>query len=168
MSAIAMETRLKGKHVLFILLGFFGVIFAVNGYFAYSALSTLPGEERGATYEAGLRYNKTLAEERAQGALHWSHKSELRPGSPLTVTISDADGSPVAGLAIEGWLERPASDDSDRKLIFKEVDAGRYVAAAENPAAGAWVLNFTAKKVRPGSETAVYRARERLWIAQAH
>ncbi len=163
-----METRLTGKHVLFIFIVCFGIVFAVNGYFAYSAISTLPGEQRGATYEAGLRYNTTLAEQRAQDALHWSHKSQLLPGSRVAVTIADADGSPVSGLAIEGWLERPASEGADRKLTFKEVDAGRYEASDEAPGSGTWILAFTAQKFRPGASPAVYRAKERLWIAPAH
>jgi nitrogen fixation protein FixH len=162
-----METSLKGKHVLYILLGFFGIVFAVNGYFLYAALSTLPGEERGATYEAGLRYNKTLAEERSQEALHWSHKSELLPGSRVAVSIAAADGSPVAGLALEGRLERPASS-GDLALAFKEAGTGRYEAALASPSAGAWVLAFTAEKPRPGSEPAIYRVKERLWIGPAH
>ncbi len=162
-----METRLTGKHVLFILLGFFGIVFAVNGVFLYSAVSTLPGEQRGATYEAGLRYNSLLAQERAQEGLHWSHKAQVIKGSRLAVTVADADGAPVAGLAIEGWLERPATA-GDRKLTFKEVDTGRYEAAVAAADAGAWILAFTAQKPRPGVEPAVYRVKERLWIAAAH
>ncbi len=160
--------RLKGKHVLFTLLGFFGVVFAVNGYFAYSALSTLPGEERGATYEAGLRYNTTLADERRQEALHWSHKSKVLPGSRLSVAVADADGCPVGGLAIEGWLERPATEGADRKLSFTELDTGRYEAAAGTAEKGAWILAFTAQKPRLGGDPAVYRVKERLWIEPAH
>ncbi len=163
-----METRLTGKHVLFILLGFFGIVFAVNGVFAYLALSTLPGEQRGATYEAGRRYNTTLAEERAQADLHWTHKSRLQAGSTLTITITDASSTPVAGLSIEGWLERPATARSDSKLTFGEVEAGRYEAAAANPGAGAWILAFIAQKAGPGDNPAVYRAKERLWIEPAH
>jgi nitrogen fixation protein FixH len=163
-----MEPRLKGKHVLFMLLGFFGVIFAVNGYFAYSALSTLPGEERGATYEAGLHYNTTLAAQRAQEALRWSHKTEFLPASGISVSMADAEGAPVAGLSIEGWLERPASGEPDRKLAFTEVSAGRYEAAAAAPEAGAWILVFTAQKPHPGKDPAVYRAKERIWIKPAH
>jgi nitrogen fixation protein FixH len=163
-----METRLTGKHILFVLLGFFSIVFAVNSYFAYSALHTLPGEQRGATYEAGLHYNATLAEQRAQEALRWSHKSQLLSGSPLSIAIADANGSPVAGLAIEGWLERPASEGADRKLTFKEVGAGRYEASAEGIGAGSWVLAFTAQKPQSGASPAVYRSKERLWIAPAH
>ncbi len=163
-----METRLKGKHVLFILIGFFGIVFAVNGYFAYSALVTLPGEERGATYEAGLRYNATLAEQRSQDALHWSHKSQFLPGSRVSVAVAGADGSPVAGLSIEGWLDRPATEGTERKLTFKETDTGRYEAATGTAEAGAWILAFTARKPRLGSDPAVYRVKERLWIEPAH
>ena len=162
-----MEKPLTGRHVLIILLSAFGVVFAVNGYFAYSALHTLPGEQRGATYEAGLHYNATLAEQRAQDELHWSHKSEALLGSRLAVTFADASGAPVAGLAVEGWLERQATDRADRKLIFKEVDAGRYE-ASELPEAGAWILAFTARKAQTGTAPAVYRAKERLRIAPAH
>ena len=88
-----MENGLKGKHVLFILLGFFSIVFAVNGVFLYDAISTLPGEERGATYEAGLRYNATLAAERAQDSLRWSHKAEVLPdGSKLVITMKTDEG----------------------------------------------------------------------------
>ncbi len=124
-----MQKPLTGKHVLIILLTAFGIVFAVNGYFLYSAIHTHSGEQRGATYEAGLHYNATLAEQRAQDELHWSHKSEALPGSLFAVTVADATGSPVAGLSVEGWLERPAAKGTDRKMTFKEVDAGRYEAA---------------------------------------
>lgn len=167
MSTLAMQKPLTGKHVLFILLGCFGVVFAVNGYFAYSAIHSLPGEQRGATYEAGLHYNATLAEQRAQEELHWGHKAEIQPGSRLTVTFSDANGAPVVGLAIEGWLERPASEKADRKLTFKEVEAGRYEAADAAPEAGAWILSFMAQKPRAGTTPAIYRAKERLRIEPA-
>jgi nitrogen fixation protein FixH len=163
-----MEKTLTGKHVLIILLSVFGVVFAVNGFFAYSAIHTLSGEQRGASYEAGLHYNATLAEQRAQDELHWSHKSVALPSSRLAVTFADANGAPVAGLAVEGWLERPATQRADRKLTFKEIDAGRYEAADESPEGGAWILSFTAQKSSPGATPVIYRGKERLWIAPAH
>ncbi len=165
MKALTMDTQLKGKHILYTLLGFFGVIFAVNGYFLYSALVTLPGEERGATYEAGLHYNATLASERAQDALHWSHKSELLPGGRIAISISDAEGAPVAGLVVEGRLDRPASSKSGGNLIFRETGTGRYEAASSEASPGAWVFAFLAQKPRPGGDPAIYRAKERLWIS---
>jgi nitrogen fixation protein FixH len=159
-----MQKPLTGKHVLIILLSAFAVVFAVNGYFLYAAISTLPGEQRGATYQAGLHYNDTLADERAQAALHWSHKSQIMPDSRVSVSVTDASGAPVAGLAIEGWLERPSSDKGDHKLAFKEVEAGRYEALDQTPDGGNWMLTFKAEKAQAGGSPAIYRARERLWV----
>lgn len=164
MSVAAMETRLTGKHVLFILLGFFAVISAVNSVFIYKAISTGPGEEKGASYEAGLRYNATLAEQRAQAALGWRHESAVRQGSRLRVSIKSADGAAVAGLALAGYLGRPAEGGDDRALAFKEVDAGVYEADLKGAGAGKWVLAFSAEKARPGSDPAIYRVKERLWL----
>ena len=55
MSVTAMETRLTGKHILLILLGFFAVVGVVNAAFVYFAVSTGPGEEQGAGNDPPLR-----------------------------------------------------------------------------------------------------------------
>ncbi len=167
MSVLAMETRLTGKHILIILLGFFGVVAVVNAAFIYLAVSTGPGEEQGATYEAGLRYNSTLAEERTQDTLHWRHQTLLPQGSRMRVAITNGDGAPVPGLAVAGRLSRPASKEADRSLVFREVDAGVYEADLGTAGAGSWILTFAAEKARPGSEPATYRVKERLWLSPA-
>jgi nitrogen fixation protein FixH len=168
MSMTAMEPRLTGKHILLILLGFFAVIGAVNAAFIYFAVSSRPGEERGASYEVGLRYNNILSEERTQSALQWRHQTQIQKGERLRVAINTSAGAPVAGLAVTGNFGRPASDNADRSLAFKEVDAGVYEAALGQIAPGSWVMSFTAEKARPGSETATYQVKERLWLSPAH
>jgi nitrogen fixation protein FixH len=164
MSVAAMETRLTGKHVLIILLGFFALFSTVNAIFIYFAVQSRPGEEKGANYEAGLRYNATLAEQRAQKALQWRHESTMTKGSRLRVSIKNADGAAVAGLAISGYVGRPTENSDDRTLAFKEVDAGVYEADLKDAGAGKWVLAFSAEKARPGSNPAIYRVKERLWL----
>ena len=168
MSMTAMETRLTGKHILIILLSAFAVIGAVNAAFIYLALSTGPGEERGASYEVGLRYNNVLAEERTQDALQWRHQTQIHKGERLRVVIATSAGAPVAGLAVTGNFGRPASDNADRSLVFKEADAGVYETALGQIGPGSWVMAFTAEKARPGSETATYHVKERLWLSPAH
>jgi nitrogen fixation protein FixH len=168
MSVTEMETRLTGKHVLIILLGAFAVIIAVNAAFIYFALRTGPGEEQGASYEAGLRYNTILAEERTQNALQWHHKSQLVQNSRLRVAMTDNAGAPVPGLAVTGNFSRPAAGKADRSLAFKEVDAGLYEATLGQIEPGSWVLSFSAEKARPGGEPATYRVKERLWLSPAH
>ncbi|MBT3071765.1 FixH family protein [Rhodomicrobium sp. Az07] len=154
---------LTGKHVLLILLGFFGLMSSVNAVFVYMAISTKPGEATGASYEAGLRYNQTLAEAKAQAALGWHHKVELR-GERLRVSMTDAGGEPVAGLAITGRIERPASSEKSHGVSFREADAGLYEADLGKVGTGKWILAFNAEKSRPGSAPAIYRVKERLWL----
>ena len=50
---------LKGHHVLFWLMGFFGLMFVVNGVFLWAALSSFPGEDVRHSYLQGLQYNQT-------------------------------------------------------------------------------------------------------------
>ena len=168
MSVTAMETRLTGKHVLLILLGAFAVIGAVNAAFIYFAVSTGPGEERGASYEVGLRYNNVLAEERTQNALQWHHQSQIVQGARLRISITDSGAAPVAGLTVTGNFGRPAAGNADRSLAFKEVDAGLYEATLGQIEPGSWVLSFVAEKARPGGESATYRVKERLWFSPSH
>jgi nitrogen fixation protein FixH len=168
MSVTAMESRVTGKHILLMLLGFFAVVGAVNAAFIYFAVSTGPGEEQGASYEVGLRYNNILAEERTQNALQWHHQSQIAQGSRLRVSITDNAGAPVHGLVLTGTFGRPATDNADRSLVFKEVDAGLYEASPGQIKQGSWVLSFMAEKARPGAETATYRVKERLWLSPAH
>jgi nitrogen fixation protein FixH len=168
MSVTAMETRLTGKHILLILLGFFAVIGVANAAFIYLAVSTGPGEEQGASYEAGLRYNNILAEERTQNALQWHHQSQIAQGSRLRVSVTNNAGAPVPGLAVTGTFGRPATGNADRSVVFKEADAGLYEAPLGQVKPGSWVLSFIAEKARPGAETATYRVKERLWLSPAH
>jgi len=54
-STLAREpARADGPKVLLTLIGFFGVIFAVNGLMAYDAVSTFRGEVVDNPYEAAL------------------------------------------------------------------------------------------------------------------
>ncbi len=57
---------LTGRRTLGIAAACFGVIFAVNGYMAYSAVSTFTGETEASPYEHGLAYRE--GHRRRQGA----------------------------------------------------------------------------------------------------
>jgi nitrogen fixation protein FixH len=162
-----METRLTGKHVLLILLACFALVGAVNAIFIYVAIRTGPGEEKGASYETGLRYNAILSQEKSQDALNWRHQSQIAAGNRLRIAIKDKDGAPIAGLSVAGNFGRPASAGEDKALAFKEVDAGVYEADIAAIAPGSWVLSFSAEKARRGGEAATYRVKERLWISPA-
>jgi nitrogen fixation protein FixH len=162
---MVMAGHLTAKRVLIVLAASFGIVFAVNGFFVYKALSTAPGEESGASYEAGLRYNRILAEERIQNALGWQHKLSLDNGS-LRLTFQDAAGRPVARLALAAEIERPSAAGR-APLAFKETSDGIYRAPL-SASAGIWIVSITAKRSSQGraSENR-YRAKERIWIPEA-
>ena len=157
------ENTLTGRRVLAYLLGFFGLIFAVNGVFVYFALSTFNGVHTENAYIKGLNYNATIEAAEQQAALGWRMETVLTPtdrGGILTVTMHTANGEPVDGLGIDGMFLRPAQDGLDRPVVLQQVGAGRYDALVELPVRGQWDLRLVAT-TRDG---ATYRSAERVWL----
>ena len=137
-----MNVELKGIHVLAVLLGFFGVTFAVNGVFITYALSTFSGEDIPKPYQQGLEYNRTLAARAAQAALKWSASIDVArgegAGALVTVSIRGADGTPRTGLIVEAVLRRPIDAEFDRTVALEDIGGGSYRGLAEDMAAGQW------------------------------
>jgi nitrogen fixation protein FixH len=143
----AQHGTLRGWHVLAALLSFFGIVIAVNIYFAFAAVGTFPGEDDTHPYIQGLEYNRTLAEHRAQQARGWRVSAGLTPqprGAGLVVELSRRDGAPLAGAKVEGTLRWPTDSHRDRTLVFREVGGGRYLAALPGLGEGDWDLRATA------------------------
>lgn len=162
MTAITTTRELTGKHVFLICLAFFGVMLAANSIFVVCALTTLGGGEGGKAYQKGLDYNRVIEAAKAQDALGWSHAISAGMGGRVSVTLKDASGAPLSGLAIDGEIARPVDDRFTRPLAFSETGPGVYAAEAGGLDAGNWVVALTA--IRPRDRTIVYRAKERLWL----
>ena len=141
---------LRGWHVLAALLGFFGVVIAVNIYFAVAAVGTFPGEDVTHPYIQGLEYNRTLAEHRAQQMRGWRVAASLTPapgGAALRIDLKERNGAPLTGAKLEGTLRWPADAHRDRPLVFREQEGGEYVAVVDGLAEGNWDLRATATSV---------------------
>lgn len=134
---------LTGRKVLAILLGFFGVIFAVNGVFLYVSLETHPGIVTDDAYRKGLHYNRALEEVDRQRALGWTATIAVDRGR-VTVRMRGAGGAPLAGLSAALAAHRPASDADDRTLALTEAGPGVFRADGPPLAHGRWTLQFTA------------------------
>jgi len=132
------ERVLTGRKVLLMFLGFFGVIFAVNGILAYQALATFPGLEVSNGYVASQNFNR---EKRAQLALGWDVSAEI-DGNILKVTILDRDGNPVKVADIGGIFGRPTDTVDDQTPDF-EFDGQAYVAPVR-ATFGNWNLRLLA------------------------
>lgn len=155
--------RVKGWHVLAMMLGFFAVVFAVNGWFLYSALSTHAGVVSNEPYRKGLAYNERIAADERQKSLGWKDETSLAGAGDVTVRLTRDDGSPVQGLNLSAVVGRPATITLDQRLVLVEGQPGVYAAKAKDIGSGTWVVSVEAHG-SDGREDPIYRARRRLWV----
>ena len=66
------QRELTGKHVLLMLVAFFGVIIVTNVIFINAAVTSFRGEDVKGSYRQGLEYNETLETRKSEGQLGWS------------------------------------------------------------------------------------------------
>lgn len=158
-------TRIAGRHVLFALLAFFGVMFLVNAIFVYFAISTFNGVETGDAYRQGLAYNSRIADEDAVRSRGWRGKMNLEPSGNLTLSLTDKYGSAVPGLFVRAKLGRPATDKFDQAMTLQEVAPGNYQAPAGPLAKGNWVVAIEAEQERSTGRFIAYRMKERIWLS---
>ena len=128
------ERVITGRMVLFGLIAFFGVVFAVNGTMLALALKTNTGMVANEPYRKGLKYNERIAAEERQQALGW--KSEI--------TVDAKAKRIVAGrLTIFGNLELKHLETYSRD----EVVALTRRTLAEGMPGGRFALQPTAEPI---------------------
>lgn len=123
-----------GRMVLLCLLGFFGVVFLVNGVMIHEALSTFDGLETESSYKAGRMFEQEVALARAQDARHWRIDARLTPsaaGARLDIDARDAAGQPLTGMDATATFERPTDRRLDRDVAVTETTPGRFRGSAE-------------------------------------
>lgn len=156
---------IQGWHVLAGMVAFFGVIFAVNGFFLASALSTHTGIVSKQPYRKGLDYNRRIAADARQQKLGWRHDIALAPDRrSVAVTLADRNGRPVTGLHVEGFIGRPSTEQHDVRVALREVTPGRYTADIAALAPGNWLIQFAAQRATSAGTETAYRLRKRLWL----
>lgn len=156
--------ELTGRHVLYAMIGFFGVVFLVNGTFVYFATSSWTGLETDNAYIRGLAYNRTLEAASAQDALGWDMQFDVAaPGlrsAVLTARVVNVEAAPVRGLTVAVEIRRPATDAEDRMVALEESDPGVFSGAVDLPFAGNWDMRMTARDERAD----LYVVERRVWI----
>jgi nitrogen fixation protein FixH len=154
--------ELTGKHVLFCLLGFFGLVFAVNAVMVKAATSTFGGVETTSSYKAGLMFEQEVARADQQDALHWQIDGKLkREGRAAVLDIStrDAKGAPLTGLTAQARLAHPADERLDRMVTLKRTAAGQFNGETQAQP-GQWELIVDLYR----GETRVFRSRSRVTL----
>ena len=153
------QGKLTGWHVLWIMMGFFGVMFVVNGIFLYHAITSFPGEDVKRSYLQGLDYNHTLEEKAAQDRLGWSAAAGLHDGH-LVFNLVDADGRPLSAHLVTADLRRGASNADDLVLTLEPLGSGEYVADVSDLPQGRWDAKFMVYDAT--GEDIVFRASKRI------
>jgi nitrogen fixation protein FixH len=139
---------LTGSHVLVWMLGFFGLMFVVNGIFLWAAITSFPGEEVKHSYLQGLQYNKTIETRSHQQNMMWTAEVglvESDSGKMLVARLFDGDGNPLAARSVGGEFRRAATQESDLVLELLPVGAGEFQAALPTLATGAWHVTINAE-----------------------
>ena len=123
--------------------GFFLVVFLVNGIMLYFALGSWTGITTDDAYKKGLAYNDRLAEAEAQAKLGWQTRlavpKEAGVDSEIVLTLRDRDGGPVSGAEVRARLVRPTHEGYDQEVSLVGDGRGQYRAAVALPLPGLWV-----------------------------
>lgn len=136
-----------GRHFLFVMLAFFGVIIGVNGLMAFLAVENFRGVEVDSGFVASQDFNADVAMLQAQEARGWRIEASAPGGSPM-LAFTDSEAAPIAGLTVRVLAERPTDQRADRSLSLIETAPGLYVANDRLPP-GDWKLRIVAEGVGP-------------------
>lgn len=156
---------LSGRHVLVILVVFFGVVIVVNCLMMTYAIRTFSGLDEPKSYAQGLNFGKELEQRAAQKRLGWRADVNARRGAGeevmISLTVRDAALKPVTGLSFVAELEYPATSERDLPLAFNEAGPGAYRAVAKRVSRGQWTLVVRAAGDAPH---APFELTKSLWL----
>lgn len=132
--------EITGRHVLFVTVGAFGVIIAVNLLMAWKAISTFPGLEVANSYVASQNFDQRRDE---QEALGWTVSHDYnRASGRLTLKLTDAAGRPAAVRDIGILLGRTTETRQDQQPVLVQVGSAWEADVALE--AGKWLLKVQA------------------------
>ncbi len=127
---------LTGLKVLAMIVGFFLVVFAVDGVMIYKAVKTFSGEVVAHPYERGIAYNRDIAQAREQAARDWKvdvRLSRVSPGeTEIQVSAQDSAGG-VSGVEMSALFAAPADLAKDVRVKLQQVAPGHYAGKAALP-----------------------------------
>ncbi|PTE11344.1 FixH family protein [Mesorhizobium helmanticense] len=149
-----------GRHMLLTILGFFGVIIAVNLTMATLASTSWTGLVVENTYVASQQFNRKAEEGRAQAALGWTGKLTIARGE-VRYSLTDAGGKPVPLHGVKVLFRHPAYESQDKSVTLA-LAAGQEFAAQHMPKDGVWIVEVYAD----AGPAKPYRDVRRIMISQ--
>lgn len=138
--------RLTGRHVLFILVGAFAIVFAVNGFMIWKAVGSFPGVVTESSFRDSQRFNAEIAAAKAQAERGWQVDAVAtrRPDGATVIDLDarDRDGKPLSGVTFHARLEHPANRHRDHEVALAPVagSSDRFEGRVDGVDAGKWGL----------------------------
>lgn len=153
--------KLTGGMVLFMLIGFFAIIIAVNMVLLGFAIKTFSGREAKNAYIAGMSHDRALAAVRAQNARGWVIDAQLKrvEKGRSSLRLERLDAGAQVELEAFARFEHPADSRQDRIVPLVRESGSVWSAIAEVPAGG-WDLLL---EMRSGQEM-LFRSHERIYV----
>ncbi len=140
-----------GRHMLMIMVAFFGVIIAVNLTMAILANTSWTGLVVKNSYVESQHFNTKLAESRAQAALKW--QGTLSSGSNgLQFVLRKPDGQFVNADMVSVTFRRPATEALDQKYVLASMGEGKFV-WGDKLRKGAWTAEIKAEITTEGEKS---------------
>jgi nitrogen fixation protein FixH len=134
-----MSQGFTGRHMLIVMVGFFGLVIAVNVTMAWLASNTFGGSIVANSYVASQKFNGWLQAARDQQALGWQAKLALDDRRHVVLTM---DGP---GFAAIGTAHHPLGRAADVPLDFAAIGDGRLKSAVTLPG-GRWQIRATIRR----------------------
>lgn len=139
----ARNRELTGRHVLIIMLAFFGVIIAVNLTNAFLASRSWTGAVAENTHVASRQFNAKAAEAHAQAALGWKARLAIADGR-ISYWLTDASGKPVRASSATANMRRPTHAGEDQSITLTLQPDGA-LSAPVNLRDGLWSIEILAE-----------------------
>lgn len=136
----AVAGTFTGRHMLMIMVSFFGIVIAVNFFMAYSATHTFAGLVVENSYVESQHFNEKLDAMRRQATLGWTVNVDVRADG-VAVDARDARGVPIRGR-IDVEMTRPTTDRDDHDLTAAATGYGE-VFLPTKLSSGAWDASVT-------------------------
>jgi nitrogen fixation protein FixH len=136
-----MSRPFTGRHMLAAMLGFFGIVIAVNFTMAWFASSTFGGTVVDNSYVASQKFNGWLAQSREQAELGWTPALSLDASRHPVLAIRIGN-TRQPGFTATGSAHHPLGRAPDVALVFDKTADGALVSRAALPP-GRWYARIT-------------------------
>lgn len=131
-----------GRHMIYVLAGFFGTIIAVNLLMAVLANRSWTGLVVKNSYVASQHFNEKLTAAQAQAKLGWTGSLAYGDGR-LVFRLADREGEAIHAIEATAAVRRPIHERDDRSVLLQASPDGLAGQVVLEP--GVWDVDIDAR-----------------------